>query len=137
MIRSVIRDAHKAGAKIGLCGQAPSDHPDFAEFLVECGIDSISVTPDSFIAVKQHVAEAESRRHSASRSASPRGKPHKSRCKTYRGPVSLVRRSLPVEDMGFSLAGNRSRGEQRQLRSSSDRGSVARRAGSDRAPHAD
>ena len=63
MIRKVIHDAHKAGVKVGLCGQAPSDHADFAEFLVECGIDSISVTPDSFIAVKQHVAEAESRRH--------------------------------------------------------------------------
>jgi pyruvate, water dikinase len=61
MIRSVIQEAHKAGAKVGLCGQAPSDHPEFAEFLVECGIDSISVTPDSFITVKHHVAEAESR----------------------------------------------------------------------------
>ena len=60
MIRSVIQKAHKAGAKVGLCGQAPSDHPDFAEFLVECGIDSISVVPDSFISVKNHVAEAES-----------------------------------------------------------------------------
>ena len=48
-----------AGAKIGLCGQAPSDHPEFARFLVECGIDSISVTPDSFVAVKQAVAAAE------------------------------------------------------------------------------
>ncbi len=59
MIDSVISAAHRAGAKIGLCGQAPSDHPHFARFLVECGIDSISVTPDSFIAVKQHVADAE------------------------------------------------------------------------------
>jgi len=59
MIGSVISAAHRAGAKIGLCGQAPSDHPRFAEFLVECGIDSISVTPDSFIAVKHHVADAE------------------------------------------------------------------------------
>ena len=50
------------GAKVGLCGQAPSNRPDFAEFLVDCGIDSISVTPDSFIAVKQHVANAETRR---------------------------------------------------------------------------
>ena len=41
----------------------PSDHPEFAEFLVECGIDSISVVPDSFISVKNHVAEAESRRN--------------------------------------------------------------------------
>ncbi|MGE8102205.1 phosphoenolpyruvate synthase [Allorhizobium sp. NPDC080224] len=59
MIRSVIGEAKAAGAKIGLCGQAPSDHPEFAKFLVECGIDSISVTPDSFIAVKQNVSEAE------------------------------------------------------------------------------
>jgi pyruvate,water dikinase len=51
MIESVIREAHKAGAKVGLCGQAPSDHPEFAEFLVACGIDSMSVSPDSFIAV--------------------------------------------------------------------------------------
>ena len=59
MIRSVITEAGKAGAKIGICGQAPSDHPDFAKFLVDCGIDSISVSPDSFVAVKQKVAEAE------------------------------------------------------------------------------
>ncbi len=59
MITNVIREAHKAGAKVGLCGQAPSDHPEFARFLVECGIDSISVTPDSFVRVKQQVAQAE------------------------------------------------------------------------------
>ena len=61
MIENVIREAHKAGAKVGLCGQAPSDHPEFAEFLVRCGIDSMSVSPDSFIAVKRHVAAAESK----------------------------------------------------------------------------
>jgi pyruvate,water dikinase len=44
---------------VGLCGQAPSDRPRFARFLVEAGIDSISVTPDSFIRVKEHVAQAE------------------------------------------------------------------------------
>lgn len=59
MIEKVISEANKAGAKIGLCGQAPSDHPEFAEFLVDCGIDSISVSPDSFIAVKQIVSAAE------------------------------------------------------------------------------
>jgi pyruvate,water dikinase len=59
MIRTVIADAHASGAKVGLCGQAPSDHPEFAEFLVACGIDSLSVTPDSFLTVKQHVAAAE------------------------------------------------------------------------------
>ncbi len=61
MIRTVIEEAHRAGAKVGLCGQGPSDHPDFAEFLVDCGIDSISVVPDSFIAVKQRVAKAEAK----------------------------------------------------------------------------
>ncbi|AXS42725.1 phosphoenolpyruvate synthase [Breoghania sp. L-A4] len=59
MIANVIREAHQAGAKVGLCGQAPSDHPEFARFLVESGIDSISVTPDSFVAVKKQVAAAE------------------------------------------------------------------------------
>jgi pyruvate,water dikinase len=59
MIHSVIEAARQAGAKIGLCGQAPSDHPEFAEFLVDCGIDSMSVSPDSFFAVKQRVAARE------------------------------------------------------------------------------
>jgi pyruvate, water dikinase len=62
MIRNVIAQAHKAGAKVGLCGQAPSDHPEFAEFLVECGIDSLSVSPDSFVEVKRRVSMAESAR---------------------------------------------------------------------------
>ena len=61
MIGSVIQAAHQAGVKVGLCGEAPSNHPEFAEFLVERGIDSISVVPDSFITVKNHVAKAESR----------------------------------------------------------------------------
>jgi pyruvate,water dikinase len=62
MIENVIREAQKAGAKVGLCGQAPSDHPEFAEFLVRCRIDSMSVSPDSFVAVKEHVAAAEANR---------------------------------------------------------------------------
>ena len=61
MIESLITRAHKAGAKVGLCGQAPSNDPAFARLLVNAGIDSISVTPDSFVAVKRHVAEAEAR----------------------------------------------------------------------------
>jgi pyruvate,water dikinase len=65
MIRTVIQAAHGAGAKVGLCGQAPSDYPAFAEFLVDCGIDSISVSPDSFIAVKQRVAQAEAQQRDA------------------------------------------------------------------------
>jgi pyruvate,water dikinase len=60
LIASVIPSAHKLNRKVGLCGQAPSDHPEFARFLVHAGIDSISVSPDSFIRVKSHVAAAES-----------------------------------------------------------------------------
>jgi pyruvate,water dikinase len=62
MIRSLITSAHQAGRKVGICGQAPSDYPDFAEFLVSCGIDSISLNPDSVINVKRRVAAAEGRR---------------------------------------------------------------------------
>jgi pyruvate,water dikinase len=73
MIRSVIEEAHKAGAKVGLCGQAPSDHPEFADFLVDCGIDSISVSPDSFIAVKEHVAAREAAARDTKSGARPGG----------------------------------------------------------------
>nr|WP_321444947.1 phosphoenolpyruvate synthase [uncultured Cohaesibacter sp.] len=59
MISHVIEEARKKGRKVGLCGQAPSDHPEFADFLVACGISSISVTPDSFLAVKLQVAQSE------------------------------------------------------------------------------
>ncbi len=59
MIETVIREAHKAGAKVGFCGQAPSNDPAFARLLVGYGIDTISVTPDAFLAVKTNVAEAE------------------------------------------------------------------------------
>jgi pyruvate,water dikinase len=59
MIRSVIDAAHAAGRKVSLCGQAPSDRPRFVEFLVAAGIDSVSVTPDSFIRVKRNIADAE------------------------------------------------------------------------------
>jgi pyruvate, water dikinase len=59
MISRVIESAHQAGVKVGLCGQAPSNRPEFAAFLVESGIDSISVTPDSLVRVKQRVAEVE------------------------------------------------------------------------------
>jgi pyruvate,water dikinase len=59
MIETVIREAHKAGSKVGFCGQAPSNDPAFAKKLVGFGIDTISVTPDAFLAVKTNVAEAE------------------------------------------------------------------------------
>ncbi|MGN6376572.1 MAG: phosphoenolpyruvate synthase [Sphingomonas sp.] len=59
MIADVIARAHASGAKVGICGQAPSNHPDFARFLVEQGIDSISLNPDSFVSTIAVVAAAE------------------------------------------------------------------------------
>jgi len=59
MIADVIARAHASGASVGICGEAPSNHPDFAAFLVEQGIDSISLNPDSFVATVRRVAEAE------------------------------------------------------------------------------
>jgi pyruvate,water dikinase len=59
MISELIPKAHEQGRKVGICGQGPSDHPDFAAFLVKEGIDSISLNPDSFLEVKKHVAEVE------------------------------------------------------------------------------
>jgi pyruvate,water dikinase len=56
MISNLIDRAHKAGRKVGICGQGPSDHPDFAAFLVESGIDSISLTPDSLPGVMERLA---------------------------------------------------------------------------------
>ena len=49
LIASVIRQAHQKGRKVGICGQAPSDYPDFARFLVEQGIDSLSLNPDAVL----------------------------------------------------------------------------------------
>jgi pyruvate,water dikinase len=59
MISMLIQEAKKAGVKVGICGQGPSDYPDFARFLVEEGIDSISVTPDSIIKTILAIHEAE------------------------------------------------------------------------------
>ncbi len=59
LIEQVIKTVKKKGKKIGICGQAPSDFPDFAEFLVECGIDSMSLIPDTVIKTRLAVAEKE------------------------------------------------------------------------------
>ncbi len=58
-IASLIPTAHEHNCKVGICGQAPSDHPEFAEFLVKQGIDSISLNPDSVIEVKRIAAKTE------------------------------------------------------------------------------
>lgn len=61
MISSLILVARQAKVKVGICGQGPSDFPDFTQFLVEQGIDSISVTPDSAIKTIYAIAEVEAR----------------------------------------------------------------------------
>jgi pyruvate,water dikinase len=59
LIRKVIDVANKKGKYIGICGQAPSDYPEFAEFLVEAGIQSISLNPDTVIKTTLLIAEKE------------------------------------------------------------------------------
>lgn len=56
-IAQVIEKAHSANCKVGICGQAPSDYPDFARFLVDHGIDSISLNPDSVLDVLGHLVD--------------------------------------------------------------------------------
>jgi pyruvate,water dikinase len=56
MIGEVVERAHRCGRKVGICGQAPSDFPDFAAFLVGLGIDSISLNPDSIVPVIRRLA---------------------------------------------------------------------------------
>jgi pyruvate,water dikinase len=59
MVKEAIATAKATGRKIGICGQAPSDYPEFAQFLVELGIDSISLNPDSVLKTMLMVAEVE------------------------------------------------------------------------------
>ena len=59
LIERLITTAHANGRHVGFCGQAPSNDPAYARFLADCGIDSVSVTPDSFVAVKEQIAAAE------------------------------------------------------------------------------
>ncbi len=59
LLRMLISTAKRMKVKVGICGQGPSDFPDFAQFLVELGIDSISVTPDSVMKTVKAIAEVE------------------------------------------------------------------------------
>jgi pyruvate,water dikinase len=63
MVRMAIAEAKEKNRKIGICGQAPSDYPEFAKFLVEEGIDSISLNPDSVLKTILMVAEVERNAH--------------------------------------------------------------------------
>ena len=59
MVEEIIRRAHACGRKVGICGQAPSDYPEFARFLVRCGIDSISLNPDTLLKTTAEIAAME------------------------------------------------------------------------------
>jgi len=61
LVAEVIKKARSKGKKVGICGQAPSDFPDFAEFLVEEGIDSISLNPDTVVSTRLLIAKVEER----------------------------------------------------------------------------
>ncbi len=63
LVKQVIDVAHnhKPRKKVGICGQAPSDFPEFADFLVECGIDSMSLNPDVVLSTRLNIAEVEKR----------------------------------------------------------------------------
>jgi len=60
LVADVIKRAKACGRKVGICGQAPSDYPEFARFLVECGIDSMSLNADSVIKTTKMILEMES-----------------------------------------------------------------------------
>ncbi len=55
-IAQVISEAHEVGCRVGICGQAPSDYPEFARFLIASGIDSISLNPDSVLTVLRELS---------------------------------------------------------------------------------
>lgn len=61
LLALLIHRAHRAGAHVGICGQAPSDYPEIAEFLVKQGIDSISLNPDTVVSTTIKILETEKR----------------------------------------------------------------------------
>jgi pyruvate,water dikinase len=73
MLKLAVEGCARNGIHSGLCGQAPSDYPDMAEYLVELGIDSISLNPDTILKTTQRIAECESRLHERAVSADGRG----------------------------------------------------------------
>jgi pyruvate,water dikinase len=69
LVHDVIRRARACGRKVGICGQAPSDYPEFARFLVTCGIDSISLNPDTVLKTTQDIATLERQRTAQGKTA--------------------------------------------------------------------
>jgi pyruvate,water dikinase len=73
MVQLVIERVKKNGKKIGICGQAPSDYPEFAEFLVRCGIDSISLNPDTVLKATEKILQVEKELGIPRRKEPPKG----------------------------------------------------------------
>jgi pyruvate,water dikinase len=69
LVQDVIRRAQACGRKVGICGQAPSDYPEFARFLVTCGIDSISLNPDTVLKTTQDIVVLEHQRAAQGKTA--------------------------------------------------------------------
>jgi pyruvate,water dikinase len=69
LVEEVIRRARACGRKVGICGQAPSDYPEFARFLVTCGIDSISLNPDTVLKTTQDIVTLEHQRAAQGKTA--------------------------------------------------------------------
>jgi len=88
LIAGVIRDAKASGRKIGICGQAPSDYPEFARFLVERGIDSLSLNPDAVLKTTLLVLETERSLGPAAGSGERTGMPAGSRSQAPEGAAA-------------------------------------------------
>lgn len=92
MIERAVEGCRRNGIHSGICGQAPSDHPEVATFLVRTGIDSMSLSPDSLLPMLQVVHDAEARRTEAARTAAPARawEPWCSATETHSGAVVLL-----------------------------------------------
>jgi pyruvate,water dikinase len=99
LIRQAITQARALGRRIGLCGQAPSDYPEFARFLVECGIDSMSLNPDAVLPTMRLVADSET----AAIGVGTRGRNRSARDRSPRGLLTAA--NSGVERAGRSVDG--------------------------------
>ena len=88
IIAHLIKAAHENGCTVSICGEGPSNLPDFAEFLVRVGIDSISVNNDAVVQTRKHVASVEQKiilERLAEQAAIAAGNPSRSQLKTGNG----------------------------------------------------
>jgi pyruvate,water dikinase len=89
ILAHLIKVAHENGCTVSICGEGPSNLPDFAEFLVRAGIDSLSVNNDAVVAVRKHVASVEQKiilERLAEQAALARGQPIKKPVEDWEWP---------------------------------------------------